>query len=205
MYNPEVGSYLDQFLTYLKLEKGFSSHSISSYRTDLSQFIQFLEDKLLLFLEIEIDSANQYIKHLNQRNLSAKSIARKISSLRQFYLFLQRQHLITDNPFNAVVLPKINRSIPKPMSESQIEQLLIQPNTESPLGLRDKTMFELMYATGMRVSELVNLKVNQLNLNQGVVRVLGKGGKERLIPLGELSVEWLERYISANNRQIQFK
>ena len=190
MSNTEIDSLLDQFLTHLKLEKGFSSHSISSYRTDLNQFKQFSADQLLAYLELEVNSANQYIKHLNKRNLSSKSIARKISSLRQFYLYLQRQHLIEDNPFNAVVLPKINRSIPKPMSEPQVELLLHQPATETPLGLRDKTMLELMYATGMRVSELVNLKVNQLNLNQGVVRVLGKGGKERLIPLGELSVDW---------------
>ena len=203
MRNIEIDSYVDQFLTYLKLEKGFSSHSVSSYRTDINQFIAFLKDSELLVFDIDVKAANKYVKQLNQRQLSSKSIARKISSTRQFYLYLQRLHLVTDNPFNAVVLPKISRSIPKPMSESQVELLLNQPDSETLMGLRDKTMLELMYATGMRVSELVNLKVNQLNLNQGVVRVLGKGGKERLIPLGELSVDWLERYITVNTRKIQ--
>jgi integrase/recombinase XerD len=203
MRNIEIDSYVDQFLTYLKLEKGFSSHSVSSYRTDINQFIAFLNTSELTVFDIDVKAANKYVKQLNQRQLSSKSIARKISSTRQFYLYLQRLHLVTDNPFNAVVLPKISRSIPKPMSESQVELLLNQPDSETPMGLRDKTMLELMYATGMRVSELVNLKVNQLNLNQGVVRVLGKGGKERLIPLGELSVDWLERYITVNTRKIQ--
>ncbi len=203
MRNIEVDSYVDQFLTYLKLEKGFSSHSVSSYRTDIIQFIAFLNTIERSVFDIEVNAANKYVKQLNQRQLSSKSIARKISSTRQFYLYLQRQHIVSDNPFNAVVLPKISRSIPKPMSESQVELLLNQPDSETPMGLRDKTMLELMYATGMRVSELVNLKVNQLNLNQGVVRVLGKGGKERLIPLGELSVDWLERYITVNTGKIQ--
>lgn len=203
MQEPETDSLLSQFLIYLKLEKGFSSHSVSSYRTDISQFSVFLSTSKLTLFEVKTETANLFIKHLNQRSLSSKSIARKISSLRQFYLYLQRQHLLTDNPFNAVALPKISRSVPKPMSESQVELLLNQPDTACVLGLRDKTMLELMYATGMRVSELVNLKVNQLNLNQGVVRVLGKGGKERLIPLGELSMDWLQRYISASTKQIQ--
>lgn len=199
----EVESYVNQFLSYLKLEKGFSSHSISSYQTDIKQFTVFIAGQSCSLLQIDSGAANQFIKLLNQRKLSAKSIARKISSLRQFYLFLQRLHLMADNPFNAVVLPKLSRSIPKPLSESQIELLLSQPDSNTVLGLRDKTMLELMYATGMRVSELVALKVNQLNLNQGVVRVLGKGGKERLIPLGEISMEWLTRFITATAKQIQ--
>ncbi len=194
----EVDLIFDQFLSYLKLEKGFSSNSISSYRTDITQFLQFSKQSGVDVYHVDTPVSNRFIKQLNSKRLSSKSIARKISSLRQFYMYLQRQQLISDNPFSAVVLPKLSRSVPKPMSEQQVDMLLAQPDVRSVLGLRDKAMLELMYATGMRVSELVNLKVNQINLNQGVVRVLGKGGKERLVPMGEESAEWLQRHINVS-------
>lgn len=203
MSKAEIDLTTDQFLSYLKLEKGFSSNSINSYRTDVNQFSQFISANCFNFLTITTDTANLYVTGLHQRKLSAKSIARKISSMRQFYRYLQRIKLIEDNPFAHVLLPKLPRSIPKPMTESQVDDLLSQPDIQTPLGLRDKTMLELMYATGVRVSELVNVRINQVNLNQGVIRILGKGGKERLIPMGELCVDWLEQYVKANTRKIQ--
>lgn len=203
MPSAEIDLIVNQFLSYLKLEKGFSSHSISSYRTDVTQFSQSISFNYSDLLTLSVDEANAFVKQLNRRKLSAKTIARKISSLRQFYRYLQTTLLVEDNPFTQVILPKLTRSIPKPMSEKQVEVLLNQPKIETPLGLRDKTMLELMYATGMRVSELVNIRINQVNLNQGVVRILGKGGKERLIPMGEVCIEWLERFIKTNTRSIQ--
>ncbi len=199
----EIGSLLSQFLSHLKLEKGFSSHSVNSYQTDIRQFAEYLISHKLSAFEVNEVTAHTFIKTLNQRKLTAKTIARKISSLRQFFLFLQRTHKVDDNPFAAVMLPKLTRTVPKPMTESQVENLLNQPDISTPLGLRDKAMLELMYATGMRVSELVELNVNQLNLNQGVVRVLGKGGKERLIPFGEDCMDWLSRYLHQNAKLIQ--
>lgn len=192
---------LDQFLIYLKLEKGFSSHSIKAYQTDINQFHSFQTKHHLPLVQAKANDVLFYLKHLSQKSLNSKSIARKISSLRQFYSYLQITQKIEINPVADVKMPKTKRSIPKPMSESQIEQLLNQPNTDAPLGLRDKTMLELMYATGMRVSELVGLKFNQVNLNQGVVRIIGKGGKERLIPLGEICQDIIKRYISINQKK----
>ena len=190
--------HLDQFLSYLRLEKGLSSHSISAYRTDVNQFLNFLSHQNILLLNVTLDQSETFFKHLSAQSLSAKSVSRKISALRQFYLYLQRVQQTKENPFLQIPLPKTIRSIPKPLSEAHIELLLLQPDVNNKLGLRDKTMLELMYATGMRVSELVNLKFNQINVNQGVVRITGKGGKERMVPLGEVSIEWLERYVKTN-------
>ncbi len=199
----ECDRLLDQFLSYLKLEKGFSSHSVNSYKTDCRQYVNHLHSSNLNLQTADKHEADNYIKLLNQKRLSAKTIARKISALKQFYLYLQKTKQLAENAFDAVVLPKVARSIPKPMSEQQIDKLLDQPAVETTLGLRDRTMLELMYATGMRVSELVGLKINQLNLNQGLVRVTGKGGKERLIPFGEICQEWINRFLKHNLPSLQ--
>lgn len=192
---------LDQFLSYLRLEKGLSSHSIKAYNTDINQFLKFAETPGLS--QVNVQLANRYIHSLTDSGLNTKSIARKISALRHFFLYLQKSKVLAKNPFLATSLPKTTRSIPKPLSEQQVELLLKQPDETNPLGLRDRTMLELMYATGMRVSELVGLKFNQINLNQGVVRILGKGGKERLIPMGEVAVDWLTVFLSTNRQKIQ--
>jgi integrase/recombinase XerD len=186
---------LDQFLMYLRLEKGFSSHSIQSYRTDVRQLLQHCQTADVSVVQLDHGQAQAFSAALAGKGMSPKTLARKISAARHFFKFLQINQLTDDNPFVRLVMPKISRSVPKPLSEQQVEQLLDQPATDDFLGLRDKTMFELMYATGMRVSELVNLETNQVNLNQGVVRVIGKGGKERLIPLGEVANDWLKRYL----------
>lgn len=192
---------LDQFLIYMKLEKGLSSHSVSAYKTDINQFLKATPDHAIK--DVINSHSTQYIKQLTQSGLNSKSVARKISALRQFFLYLQMINVVETNPFNDIPQPKTQRSIPKPLSEEQIELLLNQPDISTTLGLRDKTMLELMYATGMRVSELVGLKFNQINLNQGVVRIIGKGGKERLIPMGELAVDWLQQYLTENRNHLQ--
>jgi integrase/recombinase XerD len=192
---PQDVDLLDQFLMYLKLEKGFSSHSINSYRTDVRQLISHCQQQGISVTEISPQLATHLPVAFARRGLSANSVARKISAARQFFVFLQTKQLITDNPFMRVVMPKTRRSVPKPMTEQQVETLLNQPDTAQFIGLRDKAMLELMYATGMRVSELVQLELNHLNLNQGVVRVIGKGGKHRLIPLGELCVDLLQAFL----------
>lgn len=192
---------LDQFLIYLRLEKGLSGHSISAYRTDIRQFNNSIAD--LSIADVNHSIANEYIKNLSISGLNSKSISRKISALRQLYLYLQTINKVKQNPFVEIKLPKIQRSIPKPLSEDQVELLLNQPDEVTSLGLRDKTMLELMYATGMRVSELVGLTFNQINLNQGVVRIIGKGGKERLIPMGEVAIDCLQRYLVINQAKMQ--
>jgi integrase/recombinase XerD len=185
------------FFYALKLEKGLSENTIASYQLDLKQFTKFCNKNTIdIFLITEKDLQG-YIKHLNTKGLSSKSVARKLSSIKQYYLFLLKSKLILVNPFNFIHQPKTQSSIPKPLSETQIEQLLAAPDEKTTLGHRDKTMFELMYATGIRVSEIIDLKLMQVNLNQGVIKVVGKGNKERLIPIGEYSAELLQYYLSS--------
>lgn len=191
---------LDQFLTYLRLEKGFSSHSISSYQTDVRQLLTHCQSHAIVPDRLTVEQAQHFSSSLAARGMNPRTLARKMSAARHFYVFLQIQHKTLGNPFSQLVMPKINRSVPKPLSEQQVDQLLDQPSTADFLGLRDKTMLELMYATGMRVTELVTLETNQINLNQGVVRVVGKGGKERLIPMGEEAAHWLSIYLKKKSQ-----
>ncbi|MCB1581939.1 MAG: site-specific tyrosine recombinase XerD [Marinicella sp.] len=190
---------LDQFLSYLRLEKGLSSHSISAYKTDINQFLGFIKHNQLA--QVTKTICEHYVHDLSVSGIKSKSVARKISALRQFFLYLKKIQVVEQNPFLETAMPKLARSIPKPLTEQQVDLLLKQPDETIDLGLRDKCMLELIYATGMRVSELVGIRFNQINLNQGVVRIEGKGGKERLIPLGEVAADWLAIYLSTNARQ----
>ena len=152
---------------------------------------------------MSIDQANSYLNHLNSRQLNPATKARKISALRHYFRFLQINEKVENNPFKQTLMPKKSVSVPKPLTEDQITKLLDRPNIKTNIGLRDKCLLELMYATGVRVSEAVNLRANQINTNQGVIRVLGKGHKERLIPLGEESLYWLDKHLKENNLFIQ--
>lgn len=184
------------FFYALKLEKGLSKNTLSSYQSDLNQYLQYIKiEKLILFQMSEKGILN-FIKYLRSLKLSNKSISRKISSIKQYYLFLLKSKIIKNNPFNAIVQPKSASSIPKPLSEKKVERLLSAPDEATPLGFRDKTMFELMYASGIRVSEIIDLKLMQVNLNQGVIKVMGKGQKERLVPIGEYASEFLHKYLN---------
>jgi len=195
---PNETELLDQFLSYLHLEKGLSKNSVVSYQTDIRQYLHYLQSCDLDCLEVDSSQAGHYILSLNKKHMAASTKARKLSALRHFYLFLQLQKLSTDNPFKRTVMPKIPKSIPKPLSEKQVEALLNQPDSGTAIGLRDKTLLELMYATGVRVSEAVLLKANQVNLNQGIIHVIGKGNKERLVPVGEVALEWLQIHLRGN-------
>ncbi len=190
------------FFYALKLEKGLSKNTILSYRSDLNQYLKYVEIEKLNVLQITEQAIQGYMKHLRSQKLTNKSISRKLSSIKQYYLFLAKSKLIISNPFNAIVQPKSQNSIPKPLSEKQIENLLAVPDVTTTLGFRDKTMFELMYASGIRVTEIVELKMMQVNLNQGVVKVMGKGQKERLVPIGEYATEYLQKYLTQTRPKI---
>lgn len=186
---------IDQFLDSLWLEKGLSKHTCSAYRTDLRTLAGWLgqrRSRLLQLLRADL------MAHLGWRlgaGYQARSSARLLSCVRSFYRYLLRQQLIADDPTRDVAMPKIGRPLPKSLSEADVERLLSAPDSEDTLGLRDRCMLEVLYATGLRVSELVGLRLDQLNLRQGVVRVTGKGSKERLVPLGEEAMRWLEQYL----------
>lgn len=195
----EETDFLDQFFSYLHLEKGLSKHSIQAYHTDIYQLIQFIKKKSWPLLRLSSEQANSFLNHLNSRQLNPSTKARKISALRHFYRFLQINHHTLNNPFSQTMMPKKSVSVPKPLTEDQIGRLMDQPNVNTNIGLRDKCLLELMYATGVRVSEAVNLRANQINTNQGVIRVIGKGQKERLVPLGEEALYWLDQHFKRNS------
>ncbi len=182
---------IDKYINSLWLERGLSKHSQLSYRRDLRQFSDTIDTDISLASEIDIRS--YFAKRLSQ-GLSARSAARALSSLRGFFDYCIREGLRKDNPASNVEHPKLGRNLPHSLSEADVEALLNVADTTNALGLRDKAMLELLYATGLRVSELVELTIGDINLNQGVIRVLGKGNKERLVPMGETAIKWLEKY-----------
>jgi integrase/recombinase XerD len=179
---------LDAFCDALWLEDGLSPNTIAAYRGDLEQLEAFLGRDPLDAEERELFS------FLARKSGRASSAARRVSTLKRFYQYCVRERLIDTDPTLKLDAPKRSPRFPKSLSEQDVEALLAAPNTGMPLGLRDRAMLEMLYATGLRVSELVTLKLHAVNLQAGVVRVLGKGSKERLVPLGEEAVHWIERY-----------
>ena len=186
---------IDSFLRFLQLEKGLSKNTISSYQTDISGFNQWCSDQAIKILEVNLSDAENFIVSLRKKELAPASISRKISSLKSLFVYLKKQQHIKTNPFQDLVLPKIPKSLPKSMSTAEVNILLDAPDTSTFIGLRDKTMLELMYATGLRVSELVNLKYSSFDFERSVIKVLGKGSKERIIPFGDSALSWLKQYI----------
>lgn len=190
------------FFYALKLEKGLSKNTIISYQSDINQYHSFIKKNKINSYNISEENIGLFISELRNKNLNDKSIARKLSSIKQYYLYLLKIKKINVNPFASIIQPKITSSIPKPISEQHINRLLNTPDEKTTLGFRDKTMFELMYATGMRVSEMINLNLMQVNLNQGTIRVLGKGSKERLVPMGEYANDYLFEYLKSHRSKL---
>ena len=186
---------IDSFLRFLQLEKGLSKNTVSSYQTDISGFNQWRSDQAIKISEVNLSDAENFIVSLRKKELAPASISRKISSLKSLFIYLKKQQHIKTNPFQDLVLPKIPKSLPKSMSMAEVNSLLDAPDTSTFIGLRDKTMLELMYATGLRVSELVNLKYSSFDFERSVIKVLGKGSKERIIPFGDSALSWLKQYI----------
>jgi len=188
---------IDAFCDQVWLQDGLAATSLASYRRDLTAWADWLDrhgGKALLAADrsdVESFLADQF-----RAGARATSINRRLSSLRRFYRLQTTQGTLATDPTLRVKSPKLPRRLPKPLTEPQVEALLAAPDTESTLGLRDRAMLETLYATGLRVSELVGLKRSQIGFDTGVVRVLGKGSKERLVPLGEEAIAWLKRYLA---------
>ena len=195
MNNAEL---LDEFSDNLWLEDGLSRNTLDSYQRDLIKFSTWLEQqRSLTILQAAHSDIQGYLAHLVvEQKAKATSTGRNISSLKRLYRYLLRQGKISADPTLQIDTPKLPRSLPKSLTEQDVEQLLDAPDIETPLGLRDRTMFEVLYATGLRVSELVTLLITQVSMDMGVVRVMGKGSKERLVPLGEEALDWLRRYLA---------
>lgn len=186
---------INSFLDSSWMEKGLSAHTQESYRRDLSQFAVWLNQQARELIDADSAAIQQYLDFRFQQQCSSRTSARFLSCLRGFYRYLLRENLRKENPVALIENPKLGKPLPKSLTESDVEALLAAPDVGNPLGLRDRTMLEVLYACGLRVSELVGLTMPQINLRQNVVRILGKGSKERLVPMGEEAARWLERYL----------
>ena len=186
---------LDEFIDRIWLEEGLARNTLDSYRQDLAQFAAWLEkDAAKDLLQVEQFDIQRYLA-VKFPVSKPRSISRLIASLRRLYRFALRENKIAQDPSLQIESPKLPRSLPKSLSEEDVESLLAAPNLDDPIGLRDRAMLELLYASGLRVSELVGVKVTEVSLSEGVVRVTGKGSKTRLVPMGEVAVDWLTRYL----------
>ncbi|SDM11900.1 tyrosine recombinase XerD subunit [Franzmannia pantelleriensis] len=191
----EDSERIDAFLDALWLEQGASEHTLNAYRRDLNAWAACLVEHDERLLAPGATRLAAWLEARRAAGYQLRSNARLVSSLRRFYRWALGEGLLDRDPLAEVRLPRVTPSLPDTLDEEEVERLLAAPDTDTPLGLRDRTMLEVLYAGGLRVSELVGLTVDAVNPRQGVVRVLGKGDKERLVPLGEEALAWLERYL----------
>lgn len=191
---------IEEFIDLSWMERGLAEATLSAYRSDLSRFSRWLSGRGRGLEEVRrLDVLDFLGEHAHW---PPRTVARRLSALRRFYQHLEREGRIRNNPCDRVDAPRLGRPLPGVLSEQEVERLLAAPDLETASGVRDRAMLEVLYATGLRVSELVGLRSEQVNLIQGVLRVVGKGGKERLVPLGEPAVEWLERYFRKGRADI---
>ena len=189
------------FLNSLIIEKGLSKNTIQSYESDIYQLYQWnISKNKKRITEIKKIDTSQYISYLFSQNLKSTSVNRKISSLKTFFNFLLKKKLINANPFADQIMPKKPISLPKSISEDDVVKLLDAPKSDSLIGLRDKAMLELLYASGVRISELVNIKFSDLDLERNIIKVFGKGSKERLVPFGEDAAQCISAYIDERKK-----
>lgn len=189
---------IERFADALWMERGLSRNTLAAYQSDLARLARWLDsERGVTLLQARREELLEYLAARAVAGTKARSSARILSSLRQFYQHALREGWIKVDPSALIDAPKLGRPLPKSLTEQEVEALLEAPDTDDPEGMRDRAMLELLYATGLRVSELVALQFSQLSLNQGLVRVIGKGGKERLVPLGDEALEWLSRFIDS--------
>jgi len=187
----------DRYINYLEVERNASPYTVRNYTTDLLGFFQFLKDKGLASLkEVDRNVLRDYLLHLVEQGLAKASIARKLSAIRSFYRYLEREEILTANPVQKTSSPKLDRRLPSFLSIDEIIRLLEAPDVSTPQGQRDRALLELLYATGLRVSELVSLNLEQVNLDAREIRVWGKGSKERMVLMGEPAARALTVYLN---------
>jgi integrase/recombinase XerD len=193
---------LQRFLDAVWLERGLSANTLAAYRADLTALGRWLEARDSALLKATRIELLGFIAARVEGGSRPRSTARQLSSFRRFYRYMIREGLISEDPTAQIAMPKIGRSLPRSLTEAEVDSLLAAPTVADPLGHRDRSMLEVLYATGLRVSELVSLKHNQVNANQGVMRILGKGNRERLIPLGEEALRWLQQFMQGPRAEI---
>ena len=193
---------VDKFLDAIWMERGLSKNTLGAYRADLMTLARSLAEGGKTIDCAEKSDLLDFIAKRVESGAKPRSTARQLSSFRRFFRYILREGLREGDPTADIEMPRIGRSLPKSLSEDEVESLLNAPNTDEPLGHRDRAMLELLYATGLRVTELINIKQSQINFNQGVLRIIGKGDRERLIPLGEESQRWLQEFINGPRMEI---
>ena len=196
--------YLDQYLSYLLTERGLSKNTIESYNNDLKHFIDFLEKKFSVSNPDDIKRSHILLfqKELKEQGYSVSSRYRYLVSIRRFIKYLLREEIIKEDPTRNIELPSKGKKLPKVLTSEQVEKLLQMPDITKPGGLRDRAMLELLYATGLRVSELVTLKMNQVFFNQGYLLIMGKGSKERIVPFGDVAEKWVKKYLKEGRPEL---
>jgi integrase/recombinase XerD len=192
---PEISRYLQHFLDSLWLESGLSQNTVDAYRRDLIAFAGWLRQFDVDLAAATRQDIQRYQSQRMREGRKVRSEARLLSTLRRFYRYLLREEIRDSDPTAQIESPRLGRPLPGSLTETEVESLLAQPDTDDMLGLRDRTMLEVLYATGLRVSELVALTFEQVNMRQGLIRCVGKGNKERLVPLGEVALDWLQQYL----------
>ena len=196
--DPAIGRFLDA----VWMERGLSQNTLAAYRADLTALARWVAERGIGVVATSREDLLAFIAWRVEAGARPRSTARQLSSFRRFFRFLLREGAVREDPTAQIAMPKIGRSLPKSLTEEEVEALLAAPTVTDPLGHRDRTMLEVLYATGLRVSELVNLKHQQVNLNQGVIRIVGKGSRERLIPLGDEAVRWLAEFVPGPRAEI---
>ena len=193
---------IDKFLDAIWMERGLSANTLGAYRADLMALQRWLAKRDVSLIYATRADLLAFIAWRTKEGAKPRSTARQLSSFRRFYRFLLRESVIGEDPTLKIDMPKIGRSLPRSLTEGEVESLLAAPDTHDPLGHRDRTMLEVLYATGLRVTELINLRQSEINLTQGVLRVRGKGERERLIPLGDESQNWLRDFLAGPRVEI---
>jgi integrase/recombinase XerD len=196
---------IENFIDHLWMENGLSENTLSAYRNDLAGFALWLESQHQILTMVDSRIIQAFLAHNYNIQQKRRSVARLLSTLRRFYLYLFRENRISEDPTHLLESPKGEHTLPIALNEQQIEDLLDSPDVSDELGLRDRAMLEVLYATGLRVSELISLQTSQISLQQGVIRVIGKGNKERLVPVGEVALDWLMKYYQQSRTQLLLK
>ncbi len=198
----ELDSIVEGFIDSLLTEHGLSNNTLSAYRSDLSSFVEWMISQDYTLSALSRDNLREYITLRVLGGDKPRTTARQLSSLRRLFRYLVREEIVEADPTLELDSPRLGRPLPKSLSEDDVDKLLDAPVTESVIGLRDRAMLEVLYATGLRVSELVSIQLPQIDLTQGLAKIVGKGNKERLVPLGEEAVSWVEQYIKSGRSEI---
>jgi len=189
-------AFLKEYLSVLKLERNLSNNTITSYRNDISSLLRFLEERKINDLsEIKYSDLVDFFNVLNKIGLTSTTAARYFSSIKNFFSYLHMSNYIVENPVERLSSPKLSKSLPIVLNVEEIDLILSSPDYNTKLGLRDKALLELLYACGTRVSEIIGLKISDLFLKEDVIRVFGKGSKERIVPIGSSAIRWVEEYL----------